>query len=94
MQAPEERTVAAFTSPRAHHTTGTTWPLRQRLLDRLFEESSDTSSRRLIAVCAPMGYGKSRTVAAWIGDGRLGHLGFGGRLRLFPRCLRRRYGYE
>ena len=70
MQAPEERTVAAFTSPRAHHTTGTTWPLRQRLLDRLFEESSDTSSRRLIAVCAPMGYGKSRTVAAWIGDGR------------------------
>ncbi len=70
MPRPEERSIAALASPRTQGAAGANWPLRQRLLDRLFEESSDASSRRLIAVCAPMGYGKSRTVAAWIGDGR------------------------
>lgn len=70
MLRPEERSVAALASPQVSGTAGANWPLRRRLLDRLFEESSDASSRRLIAVCAPMGYGKSRTVAAWIGDGR------------------------
>lgn len=45
-------------------------PPRTRLLERLIEETGGASGlRRLTVVSAPTGYGKTRTVAAWLGDG-------------------------
>lgn len=45
-------------------------PVRSRIIDRLVEETGGaTGNRRLTVVCAPSGYGKTRTVLHWLGDG-------------------------
>ena len=44
-------------------------PSRCRLLDRLFEETAGSAGmRRLTLVSAPTGYGKTATIAEWLGD--------------------------
>lgn len=44
-------------------------PSRCHLLQRLVEETAgSTGSQRLTLVCAPTGYGKTATIADWIGD--------------------------
>lgn len=45
-------------------------PVRSRIIDRLIEETGGAAgSRRLTVVCAPSGYGKTRTILGWLGDG-------------------------
>lgn len=47
-----------------------TLPARQRLLDRLFEETGSNVGLQRLTVCvAPTGYGKTRTITHWLGDG-------------------------
>lgn len=45
-------------------------PVRSRIIERLIEETGSRSGgRRLTLVKAPTGYGKTRTVLTWLGDG-------------------------
>lgn len=45
-------------------------PARQQLLDRLQEETGTFAGLERLTVCvAPTGYGKTRTIAHWLGDG-------------------------
>lgn len=45
-------------------------PVRSRIIERLIEETGSRSgARRLTLVKAPTGYGKTRTVLTWLGDG-------------------------
>lgn len=45
-------------------------PVRSRIIERLVEETGSRSGgRRLTLVKAPTGYGKTRTVLTWLGDG-------------------------
>ncbi len=44
--------------------------VRSRIVDRLIEETGGTSgTRRITVVRAPAGFGKTRTVLSWLGDG-------------------------
>lgn len=45
-------------------------PARQQLLDRLLEETGGSQGAQRLTVCvAPTGYGKTRTIVHWLGDG-------------------------
>ena len=45
-------------------------PVRSRIIERLVDETGNRSGgRRLTLVKAPIGYGKTRTVLTWLGDG-------------------------
>ncbi len=45
-------------------------PVRSRIIERLIEETGSRSgARRLTLIKAPTGYGKTRTVLTWLGDG-------------------------
>jgi len=51
--------------------TRVTLPSRVRLLDQILEETGTSTGRqRLTLLCAPAGYGKTRMVLDWLGDGQ------------------------